>query len=53
VALTSTNFRELCATVTHTDRDTLEVVDAAVVAAAAEFVADLIRALPAEGGPEA
>jgi aminopeptidase YwaD len=53
VALTSTNFRELCATVTHTERDTLEVVDAAVVAAAAEFVTDLIRALPAEGGPEA
>jgi hypothetical protein len=53
VAMTSTNFRELCASVTHTESDTLDVVDPVEVAAAAEFVADLIRALPAEGGPEA
>lgn len=53
VALTSTNFRELCAEVTHTERDTLDVVDPGEVAAAAEFVADLIRALSAEGGAEA
>jgi aminopeptidase YwaD len=53
VALTSTSFRELCATVTHTERDTLELVDPVVVAAAAEFVADLVRSLPAVGGPEA
>lgn len=53
VALTSTSFRELSATVTHTERDTLELVDPALVAAAAEFVADLVRSLPAVGGPEA
>jgi len=53
VALTSTNFRELCETVTHTERDTLELVDPVEVGAAAEFVADLVRALPAVGGPEA
>jgi aminopeptidase YwaD len=50
VALTSTSFRELCATITHTERDTLELVDADEVAAVAEFVADFIRALPAIGG---
>jgi aminopeptidase YwaD len=53
VALTSTSFRELCATVTHTQRDTLDLVDPAVVAAASEFVADLVRCLPAVGGAEA
>ena len=53
VALTSTSFRELCATVTHTDKDTLELVDPALVVDAAEFVADLVRSLPAVGGPEA
>ncbi|MEX1333990.1 MAG: M28 family peptidase [Candidatus Limnocylindrales bacterium] len=53
VALTSTSFRELCATVTHTERDTLDLVDPTLVAAAAEFVADLVRSLPAVGGPEA
>ncbi len=50
VALTSTTFRELCATVTHTERDTLDVVDPERVAAAARFVADVIRSLPAAGG---
>jgi hypothetical protein len=50
VALTSTSFRELCATVTHTERDTLELVDPRLVADAAEFVADLVRSLPAVGG---
>jgi hypothetical protein len=53
VALTSTSFRELCASVTHTERDTLELVDPAEVAVAAEFVADLVRSLPAVGGPAA
>lgn len=50
VALTSTSFRELCATVTHTEHDTLDRVDPSLVAAAAEFVADLMRSLPAVGG---
>ena len=53
VALTSTSFRELCATVTHTERDTLQLVDPVEVAAVAEFVTDLVRALPAVGGPDA
>ncbi len=53
IALTSASFRELCATVTHTERDTLDLVDPAEVVRVAEFVADLIRALPAVGGPEA
>jgi len=53
VALTSTSFRELSSTVTHTERDTLELADPALVAAAAEFVTDLVRSLPAVGGPEA
>lgn len=53
VALTSTSFRELSATITHTEKDTLDLVDPALVAAAAEFVADLVRSLPAVGGPEA
>ena len=53
IALTSTSFRELCATITHTGRDTLDVVDPAEVARVADFVADLVRSLPAEGGPEA
>ena len=47
IAMTSTSFRELCATVTHTESDTLELVDPELVAAAAEFVADLVRSLPA------
>ena len=50
MALTSTSFRELCATVTHTERDTLDLVDAQEVSNAAEFVADLVRSLPAVGG---
>jgi aminopeptidase YwaD len=53
VAMTSTSFRELCQTVTHTEKDTLELVDPVVVAAAAEFVADLVRSLPAIGGASA
>jgi aminopeptidase YwaD len=48
VALTSTTFGEQCASITHTPRDTLEVVAAEPVAAAAEFVADVLRSLPAE-----
>jgi hypothetical protein len=51
--MTSTSFRELCQTVTHTEKDTLELVDPVVVAAAAEFVADLVRSLPAIGGASA
>lgn len=53
VAMTSTSFRELCQTVTHTEKDTLELVDPVAVAAAAEFVADLVRSLPAVGGASA
>ena len=53
VAMTSTTFRELCATVTHTEKDTLDLVDPVAVAGAAEFAADLLRALPAVGGPGA
>ncbi len=53
VAMTSTDFRRLCETVTHTDKDTLELVDPAIVADAAEFVADLVRSLPAVGGADA
>ena len=53
VALTSYSFRELCAKVTHTEKDTLELVDSALVAGAAVFVADLVRSLPAVGGPGA
>jgi aminopeptidase YwaD len=46
IALTSTTFRELCASVTHTAHDTLGVVDASITAAAGAFVADLVRSLP-------
>ena len=53
VALTSTSFRELCATVTHTEKDTLELVDPGEVVRVAEFLADLVRALPAVGGSDA
>jgi len=53
LALTSTNFRELCQTVTHTPEDTLELVDPGAVAVAVEFVADLVRAWPAVAGPRA
>lgn len=52
IALTSTSFRELCATVTHTEKDTLDLVDPTVVARVSEFVADLVRCLPAIGGTE-
>jgi hypothetical protein len=52
VALTSTTFRELCAGVTHTEGDTLDIVAAEPVAAAAAFVADLVGSLPADArGP--
>jgi hypothetical protein len=47
VALTSTTFREPCARVTHTDRDTLDIVAAEPVAAAAAFVSDHGQSLPA------
>ena len=46
------SFRELCATVTHTEKDTLDLVDPAVVARVSEFVADLVRCLPAIGGTD-
>lgn len=48
IALTSTNFRGLCASVTHTERDTLDVVALEPVAAAAAFVADLLANLPTD-----
>lgn len=53
IALTSTSFRELCASITHTEKDTLELVDPAEVARVSEFVADLVRSLPAVGGSAA
>jgi aminopeptidase YwaD len=54
MALTSTTFRDLCASITHTPRDTLDIVAAEPVAAAAEFVADVLRSLPHETqGPSA
>jgi aminopeptidase YwaD len=46
VALTSADFRELMVSVTHSARDTLEVVDAARVTEAARFLADLVPSLP-------
>ncbi len=52
VALTSATFREPCARVTHTDRDTLDVVAAEPIAAAAAFAADHGQSLPANArGP--
>ncbi len=42
IAITSTTFRELRATVTHTERDARGLVDRAVVVGIARFVADLV-----------
>ena len=54
MALTSTTFRDLCAGITHTPRDTLDIVAAELVAAAAEFVADVVLSLPQQTpGPSA
>ena len=52
LAITSTAFRELCATVTHTERDTRELADPAAIAAIARFLADLVAGL-AGGVPPA
>lgn len=41
-AVTSAGFAELCETVTHTTRDTVELVDPAIVADVARFYADVI-----------
>jgi aminopeptidase YwaD len=45
VAVTSADFGELCATITHTDRDVPALVDAAAVASVARFFADVVAAL--------
>lgn len=45
LAITSTTFRELCATVTHTGRDTRDLADPAAIAAIARFLADLVGSL--------
>jgi aminopeptidase YwaD len=42
LAITSTTFRELCATVTHTKRDLRELADPAVIVGIARFLADLV-----------
>lgn len=47
IALTSANLRELAECVTHTDSDVPEIVDPALVAASARFVADTIGQLGA------
>jgi aminopeptidase YwaD len=44
-AMTSAGFVELCETVTHTSRDTLDLVDPVKVAEVARFYADVIGAL--------
>jgi hypothetical protein len=48
MALTSTNFRDMCVSITHTERDTLDVVAADLVASAAAFVPDLVASLPTD-----
>ena len=45
LAITSTTFRELCATVTHTALDTRDLADPASIAGIARFLADLIAGL--------
>lgn len=45
LAITSTTFRELCATVTHTERDRRALADPAAIAGIARFLADLIAEL--------
>jgi aminopeptidase YwaD len=47
LAITSTTFRELCATVTHTERDTRDLADPAAITAIARFLADLVASLGA------
>jgi aminopeptidase YwaD len=42
LAITSTTFRELCSTVTHTERDARELADPAAVVGIARFLADLV-----------
>jgi aminopeptidase YwaD len=51
LAITSTTFRELCATVTHTARDTRELGDPVAIAAIARFLADLVAGLAGETSP--
>lgn len=45
LAITSTIFRELCATVTHTERDTRDLADPVAIAGIARFLADVVGAL--------
>jgi aminopeptidase YwaD len=46
VAVTSSGIAELCATVAHTSRDSLDLVDVSAVAEVARFYADVIASLP-------
>ena len=46
VAVTSNGFAELCADVTHTPADSLEIADPEKVAEIARFYADVIASLP-------
>jgi aminopeptidase YwaD len=46
LAITSTTFRDLCATVTHTALDTRDLADPASIAGIARLLADLVAALP-------
>ncbi len=45
LAITSTTFRELCETVTHTELDGRDLADAAAIVAIARFLADLVGAV--------
>jgi aminopeptidase YwaD len=45
VAITSENFAELCAEITHTERDTPDLADAGMVVRIARFIADVIATL--------
>ncbi len=53
LAITSTTFRELCATVTHTERDGRALADPAAVAGIARFLADLVADLVTDLGRHA
>jgi len=45
LAITSTTFRELCETVTHTELDSRDLADPAAIVAIARFLADLVGAV--------
>jgi hypothetical protein len=43
VAIASAGLHDLLASIAHTERDTLEIVDPAILAGVAAFVADWVR----------